>query len=102
VFIVFNKVGSPQYLSWLIAPIAALIVVGGRRVPLLAGLALVVAAMTQIIYPYFYDALVLTQTWMVLLITLRNAGLAVMLVIVVFEIWRVGTPTRASVPHTSA
>lgn len=102
VFIVFNKVGSPQYLSWLVAPVAALIVVGGRRTPLLAGLALVVAAMTQIIYPYYYDALVQTQTWMVLLITLRNAGLAVMLVIVALEIWRAGSEARAAVPHASA
>ena len=106
VFIVFNKVGSPQYLSWLVAPVAALIVVGGRRVPLLAGLALVVAAMTQIIYPYYYDALVQTQTWMVLLITLRNAGLAVMLVIVALEIWRAGSEARAVAAspraHTSA
>ena len=102
VFIVFNKVGSPQYLSWLVAPVAALIVVGGRRVPLLAGLALVVAAMTQIIYPYYYDALVQTQTWMVLLITLRNAGLAVMLVIVAVEIWRAGSEARAAVPRASA
>jgi len=102
VFIVFNKVGSPQYLSWLVAPVAALIVVGGRRTPLLAGLALVVAAMTQIIYPYYYDALVQTQTWMVLLITLRNAGLAVMLVIVALEIWREGSEARAAVPHASA
>jgi hypothetical protein len=102
VFIVFNKVGSPQYLSWLVAPVAALIVVGGRRVPLLAGLALVVAAMTQIIYPYYYDALVQTQAWMVLLITLRNAGLAVMLVIVALDIWRAGSEARAAVPHASA
>ncbi|SKC63403.1 glycosyltransferase 87 family protein [Okibacterium fritillariae] len=102
VFIVFNKVGSPQYLSWLVAPVAALIVVGGRRVPLLAGLTLVVAAMTQIIYPYYYDALVQTQTWMVLLITLRNAGLAVMLVIVAVEIWRAGSEARAAVPLASA
>ncbi len=72
VFIVFNKVGSPQFMTWLAAPIILGIVYRRRqwRLPALLGLAL--AVLTQLIYPYFYDALLTAEPWMVIVITLRT------------------------------
>lgn len=93
VLIAFNKVGSPQFVMWLAAPvIVGLVSVlarrrayadgdfvpignGGRivesfRVP--ATLVLVIAALTQAIYPFFYLALLNLNTVMLITLTIRN------------------------------
>ncbi|TFB81553.1 DUF2029 domain-containing protein [Cryobacterium flavum] len=70
--IAFNKVGSPQFISWLAAPIILGLAQSGRawRTPALLGLAL--AALTQVVYPYLYDWLLVANPLMVLVLTLRN------------------------------
>lgn len=70
--IVFNKVGSPQFISWLAAPIILGLVLNGRtwRTPALLGLAL--AALTQVIYPYLYDWVLAAHPVMLLALSLRN------------------------------
>lgn len=72
-FIVWNKVGSPQYMVWLIAPLAAALVLDRRRWWRPAALALVVALATQIIYPLTYYALLAAEPFPVAVITVRNA-----------------------------
>ncbi|WP_082717125.1 glycosyltransferase 87 family protein [Microterricola viridarii] len=72
VFIVFNKVGSPQFMTWLAAPVILGLVYRGRQWRLPAALALTLAALTQLIYPYLYGALLAAEPWMVFVITLRN------------------------------
>jgi hypothetical protein len=70
--IAVNKVGSPQFISWLAAPIIVGLVLNGRvwRAPALICLAL--AALTQLVYPYLYDWLLVAHPLMVLVLTVRN------------------------------
>lgn len=70
--ITINKVGSPQFISWLAAPVILGLVVQGRRWRTPAILALVLAALTQLIYPYFYGLLLIADPAMVFVLTLRN------------------------------
>ncbi len=63
--ILFNKVGSPQFVTWLAVPIVLGLSTAatGRgtsfRFP--AVLALVIADLTQVIYPYLYDQLLASE-----------------------------------------
>lgn len=73
---VFNKVGSPQFVSWLAVPVVAGLVAahagraGSFRVP--AILALAIAALTQTVYPYLYDELLAAAPALVAVLTVRN------------------------------
>ncbi|WP_104083456.1 glycosyltransferase 87 family protein [Cryobacterium sp. Y11] len=78
-FIVFNKVGSPQYMLWLV-PIVAVGV--GRswsvwRVP--AMLMLAISALTTLVFPIFYLPLIDGDLFSLLLLTARNTLLIVLL-----------------------
>lgn len=79
VLIAFNKVGSPQFMTWLAAPIIAGIIYSHRQWRTPAVLALALALLTQVIYPYFYGYLMNAELWMVLVLTLRNALVFVLL-----------------------
>ncbi len=74
--IAFNKVGSPQFISWLAVPIVLGLVTrrGGHRrwfvVPALMGL--VAAGLTQLIYPYLYGWLLALNPIMLVVLTARN------------------------------
>jgi hypothetical protein len=94
-FIVTNKVGSPQYETWLAAPVVLGLVVVGRQFLPSAVLSVVIAALTQVIYPWQYDALVLALPWMVVLITVRNLLLMALLVIAARDVVRAGADARA-------
>jgi hypothetical protein len=78
--IVFNKVGSPQFMAWLAVPMMALIIFELPRLKIpVAGL-LVIAVTTNLIYPVFYIDLMGLGDLSVGLLTIRNALLIVMLV----------------------
>jgi hypothetical protein len=82
-FIVFNKVGSPQFVTWL-APVLVLgLVWDGRRFAPLALIGLVISALTQYIYPWCYWAVVGAYPEGALALFTRNALLVVLLVIAV-------------------
>ncbi len=72
----FNKVGSPQFISWLAVPILLGLVThaaghgGSFRQPAL--LALVIAGLTQVIYPWWYAWLLSAHPLMLGIITVRN------------------------------
>jgi hypothetical protein len=73
--IVFNKVGSPQYVTWLVVPVLlAIVSAGGLRQAFAtpAALVLVIAVLTQLIYPFFYNDLLLLNPAMVAILTIRN------------------------------
>jgi hypothetical protein len=72
VLIVFNKVGSPQYIGWLAAPIIAGLVLEQKKFIAPAVIALVLAALTQAFYPYFYSGLLEVQPVELSLLTARN------------------------------
>ena len=87
-FIVFNKVGSPQYLTWIVAPLVVGLVIARRRWWRPALLGLIVAGLTFAVYPLTYGGLLLAQPWAVTLLTIRNALLVAMLAWVVVRLAR--------------
>lgn len=83
VLVVANKVGSPQYLTWLVPPVAVLLAVGagGRhRWPVAAaGLTLLASGLTQVVFPWGYPALITGDTTLAVVLALRNAALLAVL-----------------------
>lgn len=91
VLIVFNKVGSPQFMVWL-APVIMVGLLHDRvrwRTPAL--LTLGIAATTFVIYPLFYTPLIHANPVMAAVLTTRNALLVALLVWTVRRIWQLGT-----------
>jgi hypothetical protein len=93
--IVVNKVGSPQFEIWLVAPIMLGLLAAQRgglsfRVP--AILTLVIAALTQVIYPTLYDLLLQVNPLMLLILSARNGLLIVLLGWAILRVIRVGSP----------
>jgi hypothetical protein len=88
--IAFNKVGSPQFITWLAAPVLIGIVLLGRRWLLPAVLALVLAGLTQLVYPYLYDWLLVANPVMVFVLTVRNVLEFVLLGVAVRRVWTAG------------
>lgn len=78
-FIVFNKVGSPQFMVWLGPVIAVGLVHNWKvwRTP--AFLAVLIAIATFFVYPLFYTALSHNNPVMAGVLTLRNLLLVVLL-----------------------
>jgi hypothetical protein len=96
-FILFNKVGSPQYMTWIIPPLAVGLVIDRRRWAGPAVLGLLLAAMTHAVYPLVYGALLGAQPVAVALLTLRNALVAALLVWAIVRVVRLSrrSPTLA-------
>jgi hypothetical protein len=100
--VVFNKVGSPQFMLWIAAVIAGGLVLDRAaewRYPALAMLAC--AALTTLVYPVFYDALRYELNPAVaVLLTLRNL---LVVSILVWSLVRLGRLTaRARVSAAAA
>lgn len=79
--IVFNKVGSPQFQGWLAVPIIAFIIFKqhGWRFAIITGL--VLASLTNLIYPVFYLDLMGMGWTSIGLLTVRN------LLLIGFLVW---------------
>jgi hypothetical protein len=78
--IVFNKVGSPQFMAWLTIPMMALILFKAKKLWLpITGL-LLIAFTTNLIYPILYIDLMGLGDLSVVTLTLRNLLLIAMLV----------------------
>lgn len=101
VLIVFNKVGSPQYIGWLAAPIIAGLVMERTSFVAPAVIALVLAALTQSFYPYLYAGLLNVQPLELSLLTLRNIGEVVLLAVSVWILYE-SKPKATSLPHIHA
>ena len=78
--IVTNKVGSPQFQTWLLAPVVLWIVYDRARALTPMLLALVLCALTFAIYPVLYDALLHAQPLPILVLTVRNVLLLILFV----------------------
>lgn len=78
--IVFNKVGSPQFMTWLAVALVALIFfdVKSIKTPLVIGV--ITLFLTQLIYPVFYVDLLSLETMPLWLLTIRNLLLVWLLV----------------------
>ncbi|MGW6128438.1 glycosyltransferase 87 family protein [Cellulomonas sp. NPDC055163] len=79
--IVFNKVGSPQFVGWLAPPVVVALALrlGGWQVT--AVLVLVVAALTQVVFPTGYNPLLGGDPAVTLALVLRNVLLVALLVV---------------------
>ena len=73
VLIVFNKVGSPQFVTWLAPTIVLGLVLDRHRWLPIAVIAAAIAALTQVIYPYWYGWVLSAETPMLIVMSLRAA-----------------------------
>lgn len=80
--IAVNKVGSPQFIAWL-APVIVFGLIAARSEGLSfrwpAALALVIAGLTQVVYPALYGYLLALDPVMVMVLDARNILLFVLL-----------------------
>lgn len=86
--IAFNKVGSPQFVTWLSVPVIAGLVLDPRRFAVPAVLVALVAALTQVVYPYWYGYLLNLDAPMVAVLTVRNALYFVLVGWALQALWR--------------
>lgn len=70
--IALNKVGSPQYLTWYVAPVLLGLIAVGARFHFPAVVVLLTAGLTQLIYPWFYNRITSPDPVMIGVLTVRN------------------------------
>lgn len=94
-FVVFNKVGSPQFMVWLSPAVAVGLSVNFKawRVP--ATLLIAIGALTFVVYPLFYDALSHNNPFMAGVLTLRNLFLIVLFIWALKELFSMCRPAKA-------
>ncbi|MFC0681091.1 glycosyltransferase 87 family protein [Lysobacter korlensis] len=85
-----NKVGSPQFVAWLAVPVLAGTLARARPFRVPAALTLMLAGLTQIVYPHLYGALLALHPLMLVALTMRNLLYFVLLAWAVRELWRLG------------
>ncbi|WP_248150357.1 glycosyltransferase family 87 protein [Microbacterium aoyamense] len=92
-FIVLNKVGSPQFQVWLIAPLVLALAIDRRRWRGFAVAALATALLTQFVYPLTYLGVMYAEPGPVAILTARNLLLVALFVWSVVELARVRRPS---------
>lgn len=100
--VVFNKVGSPQFQVWLVAPIVLWLLWDRRAARPYAAATLTSALLTQLVYPIMYDLFVMAELAPVLVLSARNVLLVGMLVAVIVHIVRLDVPRHARLIHQGA
>lgn len=95
--IVFNKVGSPQFMAWLAVPVIAWLYfqISISRGALFGFLG--IALLTNLVYPVFYLDLMALGDLSVSLLTIRNSLLIFLLIWANLQLGRLGKPIRNSV-----
>lgn len=102
VLMLANKVGSPQFVTWLAAPVVLGLVLRPARFAVPALLAAAIALITQIIYPYWYGWLLIADPAFVFLLTMKVALLVALLVWAIRAVWQAGTRRDATPRPASA
>src|SRR5690606_7969866 len=92
--VVTNKVGSPQFQTWTIAPVVLWIVLDRARAAAPAVVVLALCALTFLVYPLGYDARLRADLVPVVVVTVRNALLIVLLALSVRAVLRVPASVR--------
>lgn len=77
--VALNKVGSPQYFTWFVAPVAlGMLAAPGRfRLPIV--LVPILDVLTQLVYPWFYGQVLALDPVLLVLLDLRDLGEFVLL-----------------------
>lgn len=91
VLMLANKVGSPQFATWLAAPVILGLALGPWRFRVPAILAAGVALCTHIIYPYWYGWLLAAHPGFVLLLTAKVVLLVLLAVWGIRALWQAGS-----------
>lgn len=78
--IVFNKVGSPQFMCWIVVPLIAWVYFGLSTPKWLLAAFGAVALFTNLVYPVFYIDLMALGYLSVSLLTIRNLALIALLI----------------------
>jgi uncharacterized membrane protein len=99
-FIVFNKVGSPQFIIWLLPVVVAGLVHNWDRWKIPATLLMGIAFTTFIIYPLFYTPLIHANPIMAAVLTSRNVLLVTLLIWAIQRTVELGR--NAAAPAVSA
>ncbi|WP_292789210.1 MULTISPECIES: hypothetical protein [unclassified Microbacterium] len=94
VLIGLNKVGSPQFQTWLLAPVILWLVLDRRRARTAAALVLALCLLTCLVYPLSYDGLLRAEAAPVLLLTMRNVLLVVLAAVSAVALARVPVVRR--------
>ncbi|HET8779963.1 MAG TPA: hypothetical protein VFM66_07820, partial [Agromyces sp.] len=91
VLMLANKVGSPQFVTWLAAPVILGLVLRPRRFMVPAVLAAGIALLTHVIYPYWYGWLLVAHPGFVLVLTAKVLLLVLLAVWAIRAVWQAGT-----------
>ena len=78
--IVFNKVGSPQFMIWLAVPLVALVYFGINKSKVALAMGAAILLLTQLVYPVFYIELLGLEIMPLGLLTVRNLLLVALLI----------------------
>ena len=96
-FVVFNKVGSPQFMVWLAPAVAVGLAHSWKHWRMPAVMLILIAIATFFIYPLFYDALSHNNPLMALVLTIRNILLVVLFCWSVRRLYLLGKGAPATV-----
>ncbi|MCK6081460.1 DUF2029 domain-containing protein [Microbacterium sp. EYE_5] len=100
--IVFNKVGSPQFQTWLFPIVVFGLVVDRRRWARPGLLVLLAAALTQAVYPVLYAGILVPEPVAVTVLTARNLALTALFVWMLVRLVRLPAPARHPVVIASS
>jgi hypothetical protein len=78
--IVFNKIGSPQFMIWLAVPLVALVYFGVNKSKVALAMGAAILLLTQLVYPVFYIELLGLESMPLGLLTVRNLLLVALLI----------------------
>lgn len=95
-FIVCNKVGSPQYLVWLVPSLVVGLTLARGAWIGPATAALGTALLTQLVYPLLYNGILYPAPLAVTILTLRNLALVAMFVWMLVRLVRLRAPAAMS------
>lgn len=110
--IVFNKVGSPQFQTWLIAPLVLAVVLNRHRAWPTVVLGLLAAGLTHLVYPIMYGEVLSLDPFGIAVLSARNLVLVILFAVAVTQLSRVpgraqeagpsAAPAASAAPATSA
>jgi hypothetical protein len=100
--IALNKVGSPQYATWYVAPVLLGLLVSGRRFRVPAVLVLLITGLTQLVYPWLYGGVTGTQPIALAVLTVRDLLEVVLLGWALVALGGTRAPAPPALRRTSA